>query len=490
MRERYRTFEAMLALGEFSIADLAARSGVSASTIRTILRRESPYVERIATESTGLQDGRPLRWRVRAETREHLSETLRELKNSDAGPWPGEPQEAAQALPAARVASNTTAVGRDTSITASSEVAVEVIHEKVVPPGPTGQGSLAPPIASQYPGRELSGRKTKLFISYSHRDERHREQLVTHLAGLRRQGVIADWHDRKIVPGQEWRDAIDQNLDAADCVLLLISSDFLASDYCYSIEMQRTLEKHREGRVLVIPVIVRPADWQHTPLADLQALPKDAKPVVEWPRRDRAWLSVTEGLRRALATVLAKPLEEESSGGSAPRVSPTVAGRSARNPTLKIGARGRGVRRLQRALCRAGEHVDIDGLFGQETWEAVCSLQRSRRLNVDGIAGYTTWTELPSGAPMPDLLPGARGDVVAQLQRVLAEQAHGRWESSPRAATGEFDDSTSAAVKAFQKWNGIASDGIVGDQTWAVPAGESSLEVAVGLKFRIDDELL
>jgi peptidoglycan hydrolase-like protein with peptidoglycan-binding domain/lambda repressor-like predicted transcriptional regulator len=489
MRERYRTLEAMLALGEFSVADLAARSGVSASTIRTILRRESPYVEQIATESTGLHGGRPVRWRVRAETREHLSETLRELENSGAEPWPGEPQEAAQALPAARVVSNTTAAGRDMSITASSDVAVEVIHEKVVPPGPTGQRSLAPSIASLYSDRKLSARKAKLFISYSHRDERYREQLVTHLAGLRRQGVIADWHDRKIVPGQEWRDAIDQNLDAADCVLLLVSSDFLASDYCYSIEMQRTLEKYREGRVLVIPVIVRPADWQHTPLADLQALPKDAKPVVEWLRRDRAWLSVTDGLRRALTAVLAKPPEEENIGRSAPRVSSTIAGRPTRNPTLKIGDRGRGVRRLQRALCRAGEHVDIDGLFRQETAEAVCSLQRSRGLIVDGIAGSSTWAQLPSGAPMPVLLPGARGDVVTQLQRILAEQAHSRWESSPRAATGEFDDSTSAAVKAFQKWNGLASDGIVGDRTWAAPAGESSLEVAVGLKFRVDDEL-
>lgn len=151
------------------------------------------------------------------------------------------------------------------------------------------------------PRQEFIARNAKLFISYSHRDERYREQLVTHLAGLRRQGVIADWHDRKIVPGEQWRDAIDQNLDAADCVLLLISADFLASDYCYSIEMQRTLEKHRQGRVLVIPVIVRPADWQHTPLGELEALPKDAKPVVEWARRDRAWLNVIEGIRRALA---------------------------------------------------------------------------------------------------------------------------------------------------------------------------------------------
>jgi len=117
---------------------------------------------------------------------------------------------------------------------------------------------------------------------------------------LRRQGVIADWYDRKIMPGEEWRHVIDQNLDDANCVLLLVTPDFLASDYCYGIEMQRALEKHREGLAFVIPVIVRPADWQHSPLADLHALPEDGKPVIEWASRDRAWLNVTEGIRRLL----------------------------------------------------------------------------------------------------------------------------------------------------------------------------------------------
>jgi hypothetical protein len=143
--------------------------------------------------------------------------------------------------------------------------------------------------------------KPKVFVSYSHKDERYLTQLTTHLAILRNEGTIADWNDRKIMPGDEWRQEIDDNLDAADCVLLLVTPDFLASDYCYSIELQRALEKHREGLVLVIPVIVRPADWRHTPLRELQALPKDAKPVIEWASRDRAWLNVAEGVRLALA---------------------------------------------------------------------------------------------------------------------------------------------------------------------------------------------
>ncbi len=162
-------------------------------------------------------------------------------------------------------------------------------------PFPDERASLTPDA-----GRESGSAKASLFISYSHRDERYREQLVKHLSSLIWQGAITDWYDRKIAPGKEWRDEIDQNLDTADCVLLLVSPDFLASEYCYGIEMQRALKKHREGRVLVIPVIVRSADWRHTPLEGLEALPKDAKPIVEWAHRDRAWLNVTEGIRRAL----------------------------------------------------------------------------------------------------------------------------------------------------------------------------------------------
>ena len=89
---------------------------------------------------------------------------------------------------------------------------------------------------------------------------------------------------------------------------------------------------------------------------------------------------------------------------------------------------------------------------------------------------------------MPILRSGSRGEAVTQLQRVLADQAQDRWESSPQAAAGTFDASTSAAVKAFQQWNGIASDGIAGGQTWAATAGESSLEVAAGLAFLASDK--
>ena len=161
-------------------------------------------------------------------------------------------------------------------------------------------GRTTPISESRGPSRGPDAGQVKLFISYSHRDERYLKGLETHLASLRRQGVVADWHDRMISPGEKWRQKINDNLDLADCVLLLVTPDFIASDYCYSVEMEQALDKHREGRILILPIIVRPVDWQHTPLGELQVLPKDGKPIVEWSIRDRAWLDVTRGLRLAL----------------------------------------------------------------------------------------------------------------------------------------------------------------------------------------------
>ena len=155
-----------------------------------------------------------------------------------------------------------------------------------------------------------------------------------------------------------------------------------------------------------------------------------------------------------------------------------------RRPVLQIGDQGGEVRRLQRALRRAGENIRIDGRFRQETWKALCSVQRSRGLDVDGIAGPLTWAVLPPDAQMPLLRLGSEGDSVAGLQQILTQQAPGRWDVAPQAVTGVFDATTSAAVQAFQRWNSITADGLVGDQTWTSPIGDTgtSLETAVGLE--------
>lgn len=121
----------------------------------------------------------------------------------------------------------------------------------------------------------------ELFVSYSHRDERLKNQLDDHLSLLKRQGVVGVWHDRKIAPGTEWGEEIDVNLNRARLVLLPVSANFLASDYCFGVEMQRALERHRAGLARFIPIILRPVDWERAPFGVLQALPTNAKPVVK-----------------------------------------------------------------------------------------------------------------------------------------------------------------------------------------------------------------
>ena len=145
----------------------------------------------------------------------------------------------------------------------------------------------------------------KLFFSYSHKDEALRDELAEHLANLRRQEKINVWHDRKIPAGGEWRNEIDGHLNSADLILLLISPAFLDSDFCYQDEMQRALDRHEAGEAFVIPIILRPVDWQGSPFEKLQALPKDAKPVSVWANRDEAWLDVAQGLRIAVEKLTA-----------------------------------------------------------------------------------------------------------------------------------------------------------------------------------------
>src|SRR5690606_32197048 len=146
----------------------------------------------------------------------------------------------------------------------------------------------------------------KVFISYSHKDQQYRSQLETHLALLKREGIIEVWHDRKITTGREWADQIDENLEQASIILLLTSSDLLASYYCYDKEMSRALEKHETGEARIIPIIIRSADWTTAPFAKLQCLPQEAKPVNSWRKKDEAWTDVAKGIRQVVEELSGK----------------------------------------------------------------------------------------------------------------------------------------------------------------------------------------
>ena len=139
-----------------------------------------------------------------------------------------------------------------------------------------------------------------VFVSYSHADEQLRKELGKHLSVLERQGLISTWHDRMIGAGSEWEGMIDDRLEQARVILLLVSSDFVNSRYCYDVEMTRALERHEKREALVIPIVLRPVVFKGLPFAKIQALPRDAKPATAWPNIDSAFVEVTEGLREAL----------------------------------------------------------------------------------------------------------------------------------------------------------------------------------------------
>jgi tetratricopeptide (TPR) repeat protein len=143
----------------------------------------------------------------------------------------------------------------------------------------------------------------EIFCAYAHADEPWLRKLETHLSLLKRQGLISLWHDRRIIPGTDWAHAIDRRLESASVILLLVSADFLASDYCYSVEMKRALERQEAGEARVVPILVRPVDWTDAPFAHLQALPTDAKPIASWRNKDTAMADVVAGIRRVIEDV-------------------------------------------------------------------------------------------------------------------------------------------------------------------------------------------
>ena len=162
----------------------------------------------------------------------------------------------------------------------------------------------ASPTPAPQPATPMKPEPIEVFISYSHKDEDLKDELYVHLANLKRQGKIKPWQDRAIEAGTEWDAEIKAHLESAGVILLLITPRFIASEYCFDEEMQRAMERHEEGTARVIPIIMKPCDWQGTPFRKLQIFPKDAKPVTSWGDRDEALLNVVQGIRRAVDTLL------------------------------------------------------------------------------------------------------------------------------------------------------------------------------------------
>jgi hypothetical protein len=148
-----------------------------------------------------------------------------------------------------------------------------------------------------------------VFVSYSHHDELLYQELRKHLKSLEYEGVISQWSDREITAGREFNKNIQSELLNAGMVLLLVSPDFMSSEYCWSNEMARAMERHEAAATRVVPIILRPVDWRRSPFGKLLAIPKDGRPVTIWENRDEAFVDVTRQLRLATLEIQGKVSE-------------------------------------------------------------------------------------------------------------------------------------------------------------------------------------
>ena len=210
----------------------------------------------------------------------------------------------------------------------------------------------------------------RLFLSYAHEDRNILEELRKHLAPLRHEQVVTDWYDRELVPGQSWNHRIQEQLESSHLVLVIVTADFVASDYAYGQELNRALELHDTGLLRLIPVIARNCLWQNLPLARIQVLPEGAVPISRWQDRDDAYVSVVTGVERAAREILA-------SGDSL--VDRWLTSRLLRRQVLIA---------VQQQLSRPGFYRgSIDGVAGLATEAAVVQYQRSAGIKVDAMIG-------------------------------------------------------------------------------------------------------
>jgi hypothetical protein len=146
-----------------------------------------------------------------------------------------------------------------------------------------------------------AGNRKAVFLSYARQDTKIVQELVRALNPLEEEGLISVWQDRRIDAGLDWREEITSRLSSADVIMLLLSPEYLASEYCWGLEMKLALDRSSDGHSHLLPVLLRPCDWRSTPLARFQALPKGGKPVTQWSSRSAALCDVIGGLREVLA---------------------------------------------------------------------------------------------------------------------------------------------------------------------------------------------
>lgn len=226
----------------------------------------------------------------------------------------------------------------------------------------------------------------KIFISYAREDEAFREELRKHLSGLLRQKIITDWHDRKLVAGQHWGREISAHLQASSVILLLVSPDFMASDYCWDVEMVHAFAMEKRGDAVLIPIVIRPVDFEDGPFSHLHALPRDRKPVSRWDDQDEAWVDVVKGIRAAIGQLRTPSAAPPTSALSAPTLEARPASSPASAavpPDAEHGARNGAMRdagyyreHLTDLLKRCDK---VRAVVSERSWEVILGLVVTRK---------------------------------------------------------------------------------------------------------------
>ncbi|MEL6968812.1 MAG: toll/interleukin-1 receptor domain-containing protein [Bacteroidota bacterium] len=144
---------------------------------------------------------------------------------------------------------------------------------------------------------------TKIFIAYSRKDVTLLQELRAHLAILERAKLARIWYDGEIEAGSNWEESIKNAMFEANLVLMLISPDFIASDYCYNVEMSRAISLHDQRSLKIIPVILRPCNWHLSPLGRIQALPQNGLPITEWDSSDKAFTLIVDRIANSLKEI-------------------------------------------------------------------------------------------------------------------------------------------------------------------------------------------
>lgn len=143
----------------------------------------------------------------------------------------------------------------------------------------------------------------ELFCLYSSEDKAWSQILETSLSQFKQQGLVSHWHGRQISPGTDKKRAIDAHLETGSVILLLISANFLASDYCFEGEILQAMKRHERGEARVVPILLRPADWHNTPFGKLQALPSDGRPITSWSNHEEVFVDIVEGISAVLQDI-------------------------------------------------------------------------------------------------------------------------------------------------------------------------------------------